>query len=128
MKERKTYPPETNYLAPLLVVADVDRALEFYQMAFGFTKRHADSDERDRTVFASLKWQDSVLRIGRETAFGLPQKAPATSKVQCPVLQYVYVDDMDVFHERAVAAGAIEFEEPADMPHGDRMCILGDPE
>jgi hypothetical protein len=39
---------------------------------------------------------------------------------------YVYVDDTDAVHRRAVDAGARSLEAPAEMPYGDRRCMVED--
>src|SRR5262249_47733267 len=39
---------------------------------------------------------------------------------------YVYVDDVDATHARALKAGAEEIEEPADQPYGDRRSMAKD--
>ncbi len=40
---------------------------------------------------------------------------------------YVYVQDADLAHERAVSAGATTLEEPFDTPYGDRRAMVSDP-
>ena len=44
-----------------------------------------------------------------------------------PTFLYVYVDDTDRVSQRAVEAGAIIIEHPADMPYGDRRATVRDP-
>lgn len=39
---------------------------------------------------------------------------------------YVYVEDVDATHQRALAAGAAEIEAPAQMPYGDRRGMIRD--
>jgi PhnB protein len=40
---------------------------------------------------------------------------------------YLYVDDADATYQRALEAGAVSLEEPADMPYGDRRAMVKDP-
>lgn len=39
---------------------------------------------------------------------------------------YVYVEDADATHRRAVQAGAHSVEDPLDTPYGDRRAIVRD--
>jgi uncharacterized glyoxalase superfamily protein PhnB len=43
-----------------------------------------------------------------------------------PAFLYVYVDDADEVHARAVAAGAETIEAPFDTPYGDRRAMVRD--
>lgn len=43
-----------------------------------------------------------------------------------PAFLYVYVQNADETHERAIAAGAQAIEKPTDMPYGDRRATLRD--
>jgi uncharacterized glyoxalase superfamily protein PhnB len=44
-----------------------------------------------------------------------------------PAFLYLYVDDTDATHQRALEAGAESLEAPQDMPYGDRRCMVKDP-
>jgi uncharacterized glyoxalase superfamily protein PhnB len=44
-----------------------------------------------------------------------------------PTFLYVYVDNTDRVCQRAVEAGALIIEHPADMPYGDRRATVRDP-
>lgn len=39
---------------------------------------------------------------------------------------HVYVENADVTYQRAIAAGALSIEAPADMPYGDRRATVRD--
>jgi PhnB protein len=39
---------------------------------------------------------------------------------------YVYVENADETYARAMAAGALSIEQPADMPYGDRRATVRD--
>ncbi len=43
-----------------------------------------------------------------------------------PAFLYVYVENTDATHLRAIAAGARSLEEPSDTPYGDRRCMVED--
>lgn len=44
-----------------------------------------------------------------------------------PTFLYVYVENADMTYLRAIRAGALTIEEPADMPYGDRRATVRDP-
>lgn len=44
-----------------------------------------------------------------------------------PTFLYVYVENADMTYLRAIRAGALSIEEPADMPYGDRRATVRDP-
>ena len=44
-----------------------------------------------------------------------------------PSFLYVYVENTDETYQRALDAGALVIEEPADMPYGDRRATEQDP-
>jgi uncharacterized glyoxalase superfamily protein PhnB len=44
-----------------------------------------------------------------------------------PSFLYVYVENADVTYQRALEAGALVIEGPADMPYGDRRATVQDP-
>jgi PhnB protein len=43
-----------------------------------------------------------------------------------PAFLYVYVEDVDATHRRAIAARATSLEEPTDLPYGDRRAMVRD--
>ena len=43
-----------------------------------------------------------------------------------PAFLYVYVESIDEAYQRAIAAGALTIEKPADMPYGDRRATVQD--
>ena len=44
-----------------------------------------------------------------------------------PAFLYLYIEDSDGAYRRALAAGAISLEAPADMFYGDRRATVKDP-
>ena len=43
-----------------------------------------------------------------------------------PTFLYVYVENTDETYQRALEAGALTIEKPADMPYGDRRAMVQD--
>jgi uncharacterized glyoxalase superfamily protein PhnB len=106
----KSIPKGWRSVTPRLVVHDPAKLVDFLKKAFGasgdFT---ADSP--------------SVLRIGDSIVMvsGVGPRDPM------PAFLYLYVDDVDATYQRALEAGAVCLEEPADMPYGDRRGMVRDP-
>jgi uncharacterized glyoxalase superfamily protein PhnB len=87
----------------------------------------------------------AALAACLETAFGaageLPAEGPAELRIGDSVVMvsesgprestqaflYLSVEDADASYRRAIAAGAVSLEEPADMPYGDRRAMIRDP-
>jgi PhnB protein len=92
-----------------LVVADLDEQVAFLRSVFGAEGQVVPG----RPV--ELRIGDSTVMV---TEAGVRDAASA--------VLYVYVDDADAAHERAVDAGAITMEAPLDTPYGDRRCMVGD--
>src|SRR5690242_3857533 len=95
------------WLSPYLTVKDAERALDFYQKAFGFEKRMSMPGPDGKTGHVEMVWRDAVIMFGPEcTSGGWESKAPATSGAPSPVTLYVYCENVDGLFERATAAGA----------------------
>lgn len=91
--------------------------MDFLKRALG-AEVVARYESPDGTVaHARLRLGDSILEMGE--AHGPYQ--PMTSMI------YLYVGDVDVLYERAVAAGAESVQAPADQPYGDRNAHVKDP-
>jgi tRNA-Thr(GGU) m(6)t(6)A37 methyltransferase TsaA len=96
-------------LTPRIVTDDVAGLCRFLQQAFGA----AGEVTADRPVVMEIG--DSRIMV---SAVG---PRPAT-----PAFLYLYVDDADAIHARAVAAGARSLEAPLDTPYGDRRGMVED--
>ncbi len=96
-------------LTPRIVVRDVGGLVDFLRRAFGASGEVVG----DRPAIVRLG--DSVLMVS-----GVGPR-PAT-----PAFLYLYVDDADATHARAVAAGARSLEPPLDTPYGDRRAMVED--
>ena len=128
MSKRPARPAGTPWLMPYLVVRDADAAVDFYQRAFGFTKKFSFPGPDGRTGHAEMTWQDAVIMLGPENPNMGPWKAPVTSGVTSPVGLYVYCEDVDALFAQATKAGAKGDLPPQEMFWGDRMCKLTDPD
>jgi PhnB protein len=97
-------------VTPRMVVADVAAAVDFLRTVFGAT----GEARPDRP--AEVRIGDSLILV-----------SPAVEREPFPAFLYVYVDDVDGTHRRALDAGATSVEEPLDTPYGDRRAMVQDP-
>ncbi|MFY9739018.1 MAG: VOC family protein [Candidatus Cybelea sp.] len=106
----KSIPEGWRSVTPRLVVHDPAKLVDFLKNAFG-----ASGDFTANSP--------SVIRIGDSIVMvsGVGPRDPM------PAFLYLYVDDVDATYYRALEAGALRLEEPADMPYGDRRGMVRDP-
>ena len=112
-------------VTPYLSVKNGTKALEFYKQAFGAVELYKMIVPDGRLGHAEIRIGDSVVMLADEfPEYGgkTPQTLGGT-----PVSMYLYVEDVDAFFKRAVAAGAKERKAVADQFYGDRSGQLEDP-
>ncbi len=93
-----------------LVADDPARLVRFLTEAFG---ARGTFNTRAPSV---MTMGDSIVMVSGTGPRG------ATSS-----LLYLYVDDADATYERALKAGAVSLEAPADVPYGERRAMVKDP-
>lgn len=106
----KSIPEGWHSITPRLVVQDTAKLVEFLKQAFDATGDH--QTERPSVI----KIGDSMVMV---SGVG-PREA-------MPAFLYHYVDDIDATYKRALEAGAVSLEEPAETPYGDRRGMIQDP-
>jgi PhnB protein len=99
--------PPYHTVTPRMIVEDVEGAAAFLRATFGATGE-------------VVPGRPTELRIGDSLVMVSDGRDPF------PALLYVYVDDADEAHQRALAAGGTSVEEPQDQPWGDRRAIVRD--
>ena len=120
-----TIPPGHHTVSPYLAIKDAVKALEFYKKAFGATESYKLMMPDGRLGHAEIRLGDSVIMLSDEfPAYG--GKAPQTLGGS-PVSIHLYVEDVDGFFKRALAAGAKERKPVMDQFYGDRSGQLEDP-
>jgi len=121
----KPIPDGHHTVAPYLAIKNAVGALEFYKKAFGATETYKLIVPDGRLGHAELRLGDSLIMLSDEfPEFG--GKAPEALGGS-PVSIHLYVEDVDAFVKRAVAAGAREVKPVADQFYGDRAGQLEDP-
>jgi uncharacterized glyoxalase superfamily protein PhnB len=109
-------------VVPILIYADVGKAIEWLSNAFGFKER-LRAGHRGVVSHAQLVVGDGAIMLGRQ---GAEYHPPRPGEVH----QYVHVtvDNADQHFERAKKAGARIVNPPHDMPFGERQYTAEDPE
>ncbi|MFZ0060705.1 MAG: VOC family protein [Pyrinomonadaceae bacterium] len=94
------------------------KMIDFLKLSFGAEEIISHRETPDGPVLhAKIRIGDSVLEMGE--AHGPYQALPS--------MLFLYVDDVDAWHQRAVAGGATVIDEPKDQPYGDRVSAVSDP-
>lgn len=114
-------------LFPMLSCTDLDRSLDFYgDLLEGIeTYRFPDGDD---PAFVALQIGDSS-----EVGLGSLTENPPHGRPQRPATGHrielcVYVDDVDEVFALAGDRGVETVAEPADMPWGERVAWIADPD
>jgi len=117
-KKVKPIPDGHRTVAPYLAIKRAAKALEFYKKAFGAIETYRLMLPDGRVGHAEIRLGDSIVMLSDEfPEFG--GKAPDTLGGS-PVNIHLYVEDVDAFVERAVAAGARELKPVMHQFYGDR--------
>ena len=118
-------PEGMHTVTPHLVCAGAGAAIDFYKKAFGATETSRMPGPGGKLMHASIRIGDSSVMLVDE----MPEWGSLGPKVLkgSPVVIHLYVDDVDAFTTRAVAAGAKVTMPVADMFWGDRYGQLEDP-
>lgn len=100
-------------LFPILRTREFARLVTFYEQAF-----EGEVQYRFEDVYVALAVGGGHLGIGLEPeAVGGDQLAI-----------WLYTDDVDAAWQTALSAGAAAVEPPADMPWGERVAQVHDPD
>jgi PhnB protein len=108
---------------PHLMVDGAVAAIEFYGVAFGAEELFRIARPDGRVLHAEVSIGSTVFMVGDvEPPFTAPTQVGGST-----VGLHVFVDDVDLLGDQAVAAGAELLQEPTDMFYGDRTIMLKDP-
>jgi PhnB protein len=120
----KPIPEGFHTVTPYLTAKGAAEALDFYHRAFGAVERYRMPGATEGSVgHAEFVIGDSIIMIADESPYG---KSPLTlGGVSTSIV--LYVEDVDSFFARAVAAGATVTRPIEDQFYGDRTGSLVDP-
>src|SRR5437660_9880040 len=110
----------------MLTVTDVKAAAEFYQKAFGFTKRGIMNGPDGKAVHAELTLRGTTLMLTPELA-QMGSRAAKTVGAW-PTSLYLLTENVDKTVAKAVKLGATLKGQAMDMFWGDRCGAVSDPE
>jgi PhnB protein len=115
----------TPRITPYLLYEDLGGALEWLARAFGLRERLRQAGPDGKPSHAEMTLGDDgvILMGGPPPPYRNPKRLGGVTQNL-----YVRVDDVDSLFRRAVEAGAVVLEKPADQPYGDRRCGVEDPE
>jgi PhnB protein len=121
----KPIPDGMHSVTPHLICAGAADAIDFYKKAFNAIELTRLPGPGGKLMHGSIRIGDSTVMLSDEfpEMGGLGPKSLKGS----PVTIHLYVEDVDTFAARAVAAGAKVTMPVADMFWGDRYGQLEDP-
>ncbi len=109
-------PPQSPTVTPYLVVEGAHRLMAFVETIFGGERAFA-MERSDGTIsHAAMIIGDSRIELSEATD-------ESTAR---PGSLHVYVPDVDVTYERAIAAGAASLYKPEDKFYGERSAGVVD--
>ncbi len=112
-------------LAPHIVCAGANDAIDFYKKAFGAQEMMRMPGKDGKLMHGAITINGATVMLTDES----PQYGSLSPKSLngTPVTLHLNVDDVDAFMATAQAAGANIIMPPADMFWGDRYGVLVDP-
>jgi uncharacterized glyoxalase superfamily protein PhnB len=112
-------------VTPYLLYEDLPGALEWLAKAFDLRERARQAGSDGKPTHAEMTLgEDGLILMGCPG----PQYRNPKRLGQATQSLYVRVEELDKHFERAVRAGAVVLEKPADQPYGDRRYGVEDPE
>src|SRR5262245_19581362 len=103
-------------VTPYLHPRGAPELIEFLKRAFVAEEMLVHRGPGDTIVHAKMRVGHSVIEMGEAHGEWVPM----------PTMFYVYVDDVDAWYQRALAAGATSMESPALQPYGERRAAVRD--
>ena len=118
-------PAGMHSVTPHLICADAAAAIDFYRKAFGATETSRLPGPDGKLMHGAIVIGDSTVMLTEE----MPQSGSLGPKARQGTSVYIhlYVENVDAFAARAVAAGATITMPISDMFWGDRYGQLEDP-
>jgi PhnB protein len=125
-KPVKPIPDGYHTATPYMVIKNAAKAIDFYKKAFGAEVIHRMDDPEGKVRHAQIRIGDSPIMIADEFPGMSCGKSPETLGGS-PLHLYLYIDDVDTWFKRAIAAGAKELMPVQDQFYGDRSGGVTDP-
>lgn len=110
---------------PVIYTRDLNGAVNFYAGLLGFVKQYQFPPDGE-PGYVGLRRDEADLGIVHESS---PQRMIGKSMGDGPRFElFVYVDDLDASIESMRDAGVPVLREPEDMPWGERVAFVSDPD
>ncbi len=109
-------PPGMQDVTPTLHARGTDALMEFMKHGLGAEELDCTRTPDHTVIHAAMRVGDSVVELGEARGRIEPTAA----------MLLLYVDDVDAWHQRAVAAGGESIEAPGDQPYGARRAGVKD--
>ena len=110
---------------PYLIIKGAANALDFYKKGFGATEIMRIPASGGTVGHAEIKIGEAIIMLADEF-HALNHRSPQ-SLGGTPVSIMIYVEDVDTFVKRAIAAGAKVNQAVENKFYGDRTGCLEDP-
>ncbi|MGF1606030.1 MAG: VOC family protein [Rhodothalassiaceae bacterium] len=110
----KPIPDGFRSVQPFLIVSDLEAEMRFLQQALDGKPGAVIPDEAGKPRYGEIAVGDSVIMLSRADQSGQTM----------PAMLYLYVEDADAHHRRAIEAGATELFEIGNQPYGDRHGVV----
>src|SRR5215467_7435689 len=107
----KPIPEGYHTITPSLIVRGAAQAIDFYKKALGAQELMRMPGPDGKIMHAEIKVGQSVIMMNDEVMGSRSAETLGGS----PVGFYLYVEDCDSWHKKAVAAGCKEIMPPSDM-------------
>jgi uncharacterized glyoxalase superfamily protein PhnB len=120
-------PGDLSRITPHLFYDDVAAAIDWLVEAFDFVVRVRMTDDDGLVVHGELGLEESQVMLGL-AAENVAWESPSTQNGIISQRLFIYVDDVDAHHARALESGARVLYPPADQFYGDRVYECVDPE
>lgn len=120
----KPIPEGYRTVTPSLVVPKATEAFNVYHMALGAEKVEW-IEYQGMVMHGEIRIGDSIVMLADASPEWKLVSPHTLGGSPCSL--YLYVEDIDGLHQRAIAAGFVETMPPSDMFWGDRFSQLIDP-
>lgn len=119
----KPIPDGYHTVTPYLIVKGAAKAIDYYTKAFGATELVRMAGPDGKIGHAEMRIGDSCIMLADEH----PEMGAVAPQGNSPVGICLYVPNVDVMFNQAVAAGGTVVRPLADQFYGDRSGTLTDP-
>lgn len=129
MKDRPVCPPDFSWFNVSITVSDMDKAINLYTSVFGFNADQVSKNTKGKTVWAALSYKGvSVMLAPQDMMEGMDfaPKVPSQSHTPSPMSLYLYHEDLQGLHDKALKNGLTVAQPIQDMFWGDRTLTLVD--